>query len=82
MDNKDYIQSETNYIFSYDFNDNNIPEEIEEKYYDRASSLLDEYSWNDIFYCWFNYLKANCQSFLSMYVYSCHFRFIISLNHA
>ena len=62
MDNKEHIQAETNYIFNYDFNDNDIPEEVEEEYYDRASALLDEYSWNDIFNCWFDYLKANCNT--------------------
>ncbi|WP_031556321.1 hypothetical protein [Lachnospira multipara] len=58
MDNKEHIQAETNYIFNYDFNDNDIPEEVEEEYYDRASALLDEYSWNDIFNCWFDYVKT------------------------
>ena len=30
MDNKEHIQAETNYIFNYNFSDNDIPEKVEE----------------------------------------------------
>lgn len=62
MNDKEYIQSETNYLFDYNFNDDSIPEEIEEAHLDRATALLDNYQWNDIFKCWFEYLKANCKT--------------------
>lgn len=60
MSDKEYIKSETNYIFNYNFNDYSIPADVEEAHYDRACDLLDNYSWNDIFECWFDYLKNNC----------------------
>ena len=62
MNDKEYIQSETNYLFDYNFNDDSIPEKIEEAHLDRATALLDNYQWNDIFKCWFEYLKANCKT--------------------
>ena len=62
MNDKEYIQSETNYLFDYNFNDDSIPEEVEEAHLDRATALLDNYSWNDIFECWFEYLKTNCNT--------------------
>lgn len=62
MNDKEYIQSETNYLFDYNFNDDSIPEKIEEAHLDRAAALLDNYQWNDIFKCWFEYLKANCKT--------------------
>ena len=62
INDKEYIQSETNYLFDYNFNDDSIPEKIEEAHLDRATALLDNYQWNDIFKCWFEYLKANCKT--------------------
>lgn len=62
MNDKEYIQSETNYLFDYNFNDDSIPEKIEEAHLDRATALLDNYQWNDIYKCWFEYLKANCKT--------------------
>lgn len=62
MDDKKFIKAETDYIFNYDFNDSSIPEDVEDAYLDRATALLDNYQWADIFTCWFDYLKENCHT--------------------
>lgn len=56
------IISETEYLFNRDYFDNSITEDVEEEYTDRADALLSSYSWDDIFDCWFDYLKNNCKT--------------------
>ena len=60
MDNKQYIQNETEYLFNFDFNDDTISEEIENAYLERANTLINSFPWNDIFICWFDYLQKKC----------------------
>ncbi len=57
-----YIKSETDYLFNYDFNDLTISPEVEEAHLERAERLLKDYKWDDIFACWFDYLKSNCHT--------------------
>lgn len=62
MTDMEYIKKETDYLFNYNFNDNSILPEDEDAYLQRADDLIDNYEWNDIFTCWFSYLKNNCKT--------------------
>ncbi len=62
MTDLEYIKAETDYLFKYNFNDTSISPEVEDAHLQRAEDLLDNYEWNDIFACWFSYLKKKCQT--------------------
>ncbi len=62
MTDLEYIKAETDYLFKYNFNDTSISPEVEDAHLQRAEDLLDNYEWNDIFACWFSYLKEKWEN--------------------
>ena len=62
MNNKKHLQDETNYLFNIDFNNEDLTEDQEDEYLNHLENLLKNYTWNEIFTCWFDYLKNNCKS--------------------
>ena len=60
------IISETEYLFNRDFYDTTLSEAEEEEYEERAEELIASYPWEDIFTCWFDYLKKNCHNELAV----------------
>lgn len=65
----------TEYLFNCDFSSDNFDPDNNEEHYDVATKLLQNYSWNDIFNAWNDYLHQNCKTpesiinFCNLYTY-------------
>lgn len=65
MDKNNELFQLTEFIFNRDYlseldETNDISEDEEKKYDDVVEKLYEEYDWNDIFKCWFDYLQRKC----------------------
>ena len=62
MNNKEKIMSETEVLFGKNLFNDNLSDEEFEALQDRAATLIDEYGWEDVFYCWKDYLFKKCHT--------------------
>lgn len=75
MDKKEFIEKETEYLFSADWFSEEFDPDGQEEHMDRAYKLREDYSWEDIYPIWKKYLHEHCKSFdelvnyANLYVY-------------
>lgn len=69
------INEYTDYLFNCCFTDDDFDPENNEKHLDTSWELFENYSWNDIYPVWNEYLHKNCISpeevinFVNLYIY-------------